>query len=101
MNADGAVQARLTFAKGNDDTPAWSPDGTKIVFDSQRDGNFEIYIMNADGATQVNLTNNVAADSYPACPSPAFNHGVNDLNQDRRALAINRGAPVTVRRLEK
>jgi Tol biopolymer transport system component len=25
--------------------PQWSPDGRKIVFQSDRDGNFEIYVM--------------------------------------------------------
>ena len=29
--------------------PAWSPDGARIAFTSRRDGNNEIYLMNADG----------------------------------------------------
>ena len=37
-------------------TPAWSPDGRKIAFVSRRDGNSEIYVMNADGSAQENLT---------------------------------------------
>ena len=37
--------------------PAWSPDGAKIAFTSTRDGNSEIYVMNADGTGVVNLTN--------------------------------------------
>lgn len=37
----------------------------KIVFDSDRDGNWEIYAMNADGSDLVRLTNNPAADEYP------------------------------------
>lgn len=31
-------------------SPAWSSDGSKIVFDSMRDGNFDIFTMNADGS---------------------------------------------------
>jgi hypothetical protein len=46
-----------------------SPDNTKIVFVSWRNGNSEIYIMNADGSEQVNLTNNPLLDSDP-CFSP-------------------------------
>lgn len=38
----------------------------KIAFDSQRDGNPEIYVMNADGSGQTNLTNNPANDAIPA-----------------------------------
>ena len=32
---------------------------------SKRDGNFEIYSMNADGSGQTRLTNNPAADGFP------------------------------------
>ena len=39
---------------------------TKIAFASYRDGNHEIYVMNADGSEQTNLTNNPAADEYPS-----------------------------------
>ncbi len=35
---------------------------TKIAFTSKRDGNYEIYVMNADGSEQKRLTNNCAAD---------------------------------------
>ena len=36
-----------------------------IVFTSARDGNLEIYVMDADGGNQENLTNNPANDSQP------------------------------------
>jgi Tol biopolymer transport system component len=36
-----------------------------IVFDSSRDGNQEIYVMNADGTGQTNLSNNPAGEDTP------------------------------------
>jgi TolB protein len=44
--------------------PVWSPDGKKIAFTSMRDGNYEIYLMNADGGMQVNLSQHKGNDNY-------------------------------------
>src|SRR5882724_6848758 len=38
----------------------------KIAFASNRDGDSEIFTMNADGTNQLQLTNNVSADNTPA-----------------------------------
>jgi Tol biopolymer transport system component len=38
----------------------------KIAFESLRDGNFEIYVMNADGSNPINLTHSAADDMDPA-----------------------------------
>lgn len=51
---------------GGDEYPDWSPDGTRIAFHSYRDGNWEIYVMNADGTGQTRLTYNPEEDTYPA-----------------------------------
>lgn len=57
------VQA-LTDA--NEDTaPAPSPDGQKIAFMSRRAGNWEIYVVNADGLNIMRLTENGAQDGLP------------------------------------
>ena len=61
-----AALKRLTTDLATDFDPTWSPDGTRIAFRSQRDGNDEIYVMNSDGTCQVNLTNNPADDWSPA-----------------------------------
>ncbi len=53
-------------ARGDVQTPAWSPDGRKLAFVSERDGNSEIYVMNADGSAQENLTEQPASDSHPS-----------------------------------
>jgi len=66
MNADGINPIRLTNSPGVDEVPEWSPDGTKIAFDSERNGNFEVYVMNADGTGQTRLTNNSASDIFAA-----------------------------------
>ena len=42
--------------------PAWSPDGTQIAFMRE----FDIFVMNADGSDQTNLTNDSAGNLYPA-----------------------------------
>lgn len=66
MNADGSDQRNLTNSPGWDTSPSWSPDGRRIVFQSDRDGNPEIYVMNADGSGQTNLTRNAADDGAPS-----------------------------------
>jgi TolB protein len=81
MNADGSDQNRLTSSGTTDRDPnritsnisgdsardpAWSSDGAKIAFTTTRDGNPEIYVMNADGSVQIRLTNNEAFDYAPA-----------------------------------
>ncbi|HEY47442.1 MAG TPA: hypothetical protein G4O14_11745 [Anaerolineae bacterium] len=59
-------QMQLTDTQAWDSSPCWSPDGERIVFQSSRDGNNEIYIMVADGSGQANLTRNAASDVSPA-----------------------------------
>jgi Tol biopolymer transport system component len=41
-------------------------DGTRIAFTSRRDGNPEVYVMNADGSDPTNVSNNPATDWMPA-----------------------------------
>ena len=66
MNADGSNPIRLTNAPNENTQPAWSPNGAKIAFRSDRDAiSREIYLMNADGSEQIRLTNNWDDDSNP------------------------------------
>jgi Tol biopolymer transport system component len=75
MNADGTNTVRLTSNSSWDLDPAWSPDGSKIAFVTNRDyvNDLEVYVMNADGTGQQNITNNFQLatqgahnDYYPA-----------------------------------
>ena len=45
--------------------PTWSPNGQQIAFHSDRDGNHEVYVMNADGSNLRNLTRHPAFDVSP------------------------------------
>ncbi len=67
--ANGAFPTRLTTSShlmGEVGAcPVWSPDGSKLAFRSYRDGNSEVYIMNADGSNQVNVTHDPNHDYEP------------------------------------
>ncbi len=64
MNADGSSPVRLTDNNVLDGNVSWTSNGTKLVFDSRRDGNEEVYVMNADGSGPVNVTNNASEDGF-------------------------------------
>jgi uncharacterized protein YjdB len=75
VDRNGANHRQLTFTSAADDQPAWSPDGTKIAF--RRRGELaDVYVMNADGSGQVNVTRNGERASVPlAAERPAWTPG--------------------------
>jgi len=77
MNSDGSEQRRLSDASlirrltgtaAAVEEPAWSPDGEKIAFASEDDG--EIYAMNVDGSGRSRLTDTPGYDHWPPTWSP-------------------------------
>jgi hypothetical protein len=64
--AAGTWVRQLTYGLSSEGFPRFSPDGKHIAFASTRDGNGEIYVMNADGSGHTNLTANPAYDWWPA-----------------------------------
>jgi Ca2+-binding RTX toxin-like protein len=75
INANGTGNRQLTTDSKFNDHPAWSPDGTKIAFSAGSPTAFDeadIFVMNADGTNQTNLT---PEETLPQCPNqPGFRH---------------------------
>ena len=75
MDANGGNPRDLTNHDAEDRSPDWSPDGKQIAFASDRNrdwefennviGNWEVFVMNADGTNPINLTNHLATDDSP------------------------------------
>jgi len=56
---------KVSDGKGSNAFPSPSPVGNKILFQSNRDGNWEIYLMQSDGEILKRLTHNKARDENP------------------------------------
>src|SRR5262245_33484656 len=61
--ADGTGLVRLTTEPARDAAPDWSPDGARIAFGSDRDGQAALYVMNADGSGVTRLAGNIRTNN--------------------------------------
>jgi TolB protein len=50
-------------------TPVWSPDGSKIAFTSDKSGNIDIWVIDADGSNMRQVTRHPAWDDFPSWSS--------------------------------
>jgi Tol biopolymer transport system component len=86
MNPDGSAPRNLTNTTGavSDQDPHFSPDGKQLAFTSfgkqpsNAEGDFEVYLMNADGSGQRNLTNNAGLSEFAS-----------DFSSDGREIALS------------
>jgi Tol biopolymer transport system component len=82
MRSDGSDLQNLTpNTPGFDGYPSFSGDGKQIVFRSGRNGNLDLYLMNADGSNVRRLTNDGANDLFPVF-SPTANQIAFASNRD-------------------
>jgi hypothetical protein len=65
----GTGMVNLTNRAGDDNSPAWSPDGTKIAFASDRSGTLSIWTMNGNGTGLRNITQSLPGHT---CANPAW-----------------------------
>lgn len=65
IDADGSGPNDLTSVTF-DQEPAWSPDGTKIAFISNRGGPYDVFVMSSDGTGITQLTHDQATEGRPA-----------------------------------
>src|SRR5205823_615469 len=61
----GRAVVQLTDGDGSDLAPSWSPNRRRIAFQSNRDGNWELYVVTADGSNVRRLTHDCAEGGEP------------------------------------
>jgi Tol biopolymer transport system component len=81
IEPDGSNEQQLTDVPTSIESPDWSPDGSKIAFDSDLGGNVHIYVVNADGS---GLTQITSGDGFEFTPS---------WSPDGTNMAIDSGQP--------
>ncbi|MEM6964435.1 MAG: S41 family peptidase [Bacteroidota bacterium] len=62
MPVAGGVARRLTIHESYESKPQWSPDGSQILFQGNRFGNNDLFLINADGSQLKRLTHHSTND---------------------------------------
>ena len=88
IKTDGSEPHNLTpNSPGNDSYPSFSGDDRRIVFRSKRDGQVDLYLMNADGSNVRRVTNSTDDKLFPVL-SPAGNQIAFLSDRDRPGSGV-------------
>ena len=87
---------RLTFGKSNNTRPIWSPDGSKIIFTSDREGTYNLYQKLASGVNEEELLFESSDNKYPTSWSSdgrfvLYTAVDKNNNNDLRVLSLEDG----------
>ena len=99
---EGGDAIRLTTAPGVEDNPIFSPDGTRIAFRGEYDGNVDVFLIPAQGGVPKRLTYHPAPDTpvawSPDGKSVLFRSSRNSYSRFDRlfTMAVDGGFPVEV-----
>ena len=69
--ANGGTATQLTTQASYECSPIWSPDSKQIAFASDRNGNFDLFVMSADGGAARRLTTHSASEYRQPSPPTA------------------------------
>jgi Tol biopolymer transport system component len=100
VSSDGGSPVRLTSHPASDNSPVWSPDGSSVVFRSNRSGLHNLYRIDVPTRGAERLLLDSTADDQPTDISAAglllFNRWSIDTRQDIWALPLSGGKPFAV-----
>ena len=66
VSPETGEEVQVTFDPGGDFNPSWAPDSRRVVFNSLRGGESDIWIVDITGGPPVPLTADAADDRFPA-----------------------------------
>jgi len=87
---DGSRWVNLSKNEHCDRNPVWSPDGKSIAFLSDRDGDWNVYVMDRDGKNQRRISDDPGRDSQPVwSPDGKWIAFCRDMGDDVDLFVVN------------
>ena len=92
MDFNGSNEIQLTTNPAIDEDACWSPDGIKIVFQSDRNGFYQLFTMNPDGSNQTVIPNS-QGDYWPSWGIDTTQTGINENQKSEFGFQLCQNYP--------